>query len=102
VETAPAVFCGCLVVAIGAAIYFWLKYRNVPPPRRKMDPVQVRNFGPNPRNVMAELRQNLRIKAGWDEARVDRLIQLERERMPNAPLRQLMESAIERWERDNR
>jgi hypothetical protein len=51
---------------------------------------------------VAGLRQNLRLKLGYDEAKIDRLIELERERMPRASLQALMEAAIERWERDNR
>jgi hypothetical protein len=50
----------------------------------------------------AKLRQNLRVKVMYDEAKVDRLIAFERERAPGAALVELMESAIERWERDNR
>lgn len=52
--------------------------------------------------VLASLRQNLRLKVGYNEEIIDRLIELERERMPRASLRALMEAAIERWERDNR
>jgi hypothetical protein len=50
----------------------------------------------------AALRQNLRLKAGYDESAIERLIQLEREREPDATLSTLMEAAIERWERENR
>lgn len=52
--------------------------------------------------VIESLRQNLRLKTGYNEPLIDRLIQFEQERLPNAPLQTLMESAIERWERDNR
>jgi len=52
--------------------------------------------------VIESLRQNLRLKTGYNEPLIDRLVQFERERLPNAPLQTLMESAIERWERDNR
>jgi hypothetical protein len=52
--------------------------------------------------LIAALRQNLRIKVGWDDARVDRLIAYERERLGNLPLQTLMGAAIDRWERDNR
>src|SRR4051794_14686085 len=48
------------------------------------------------------LRQNLRLKVMYDEAKIDRLIEAERQRTPGANLAQLMRSAIERWERDNR
>lgn len=50
----------------------------------------------------ATLRQNLLRKVAWDEAVVERLIEFERTRLPDAPLHTLLESAIERWERDNR
>jgi hypothetical protein len=52
--------------------------------------------------LIAALRQNLRIKVGWDESKIDRLIEYERERLGNLPLQTLMGAAIERWERDNR
>ncbi len=52
--------------------------------------------------LIAALRQNLRIKVGWDESKIDRLIEYEREKLGNVPLQTLMGSAIERWERDNR
>lgn len=50
----------------------------------------------------AELRQNLRLKCGFDEAKIDRLIEHERAINPNASQETLMEAAIERWERDSR
>jgi len=52
--------------------------------------------------LIAALRQSLRVKVGWDEAKIDRLIEYERERLGNLPLQTLMAAAIERWERDNR
>ena len=52
--------------------------------------------------LIAALRQNLRIKVGWDESKIDRLIEYEHERLGNVPLQTLMGAAIERWERDNR
>jgi hypothetical protein len=52
--------------------------------------------------AVASLRQNLKLKVGYDEAKIDRLIALEKQKMPNAPLHTLMQAAIERWERDNR
>jgi hypothetical protein len=54
----------------------------------------------NKENI-ASLRQNLRVKVMYDEATIDRLIELEREKTPNASLAQLMRNAIDRWERDN-
>jgi len=52
--------------------------------------------------TLMALRHNLRLKVGYDEEKIDRLIGLERVRMPNASTQALMESAIEHWERDNR
>ena len=52
--------------------------------------------------LLASLRQNLRLKVAYDEEKIDRLIDLERQRLPNASLRALMEAAIEKWERDSR
>jgi hypothetical protein len=51
---------------------------------------------------LAALRQNLRVKCGHDEAKVDRLIEAERRRVPEAPEVKLIQAAIDRWERDNR
>jgi hypothetical protein len=48
------------------------------------------------------LRQNLRVKFLYDEAKIDRVIEFERQRSPGSDINQLMRSAIERWERDNR
>jgi len=51
---------------------------------------------------LAQLRRNLLLKTLGNDSTVDSLIDLERERMPNTSLEVLMETAIERWERDNR
>jgi hypothetical protein len=53
------------------------------------------------------LRQNLRIKVMYDEAKIDRLIEFERSELKrmgesDTTLEDLMERAIARWERDNR
>lgn len=55
----------------------------------------------------ATLRQNLRMKVMYDEAKIDRLIEFEREELKRkgqreTPVEDLMERAISRWERDNR
>ena len=52
--------------------------------------------------VKADLRQNLRLKVLYDEERIERLIDFERQRMPGASIEALMQAAIERWERENR
>ena len=51
---------------------------------------------------IADLRQTLRVMTLHDEAKIDRLIEAERDRIPGASLVQLMRSAIERLRRDNR
>ncbi len=53
------------------------------------------------------LRQNLRIKVTHDEEKIDRLIEIERSELKrkgqlDATVEDLMERAIERWERENR
>jgi hypothetical protein len=48
-----------------------------------------------------ELRQNLRLKFLYDEAKIDRAIAVERERNPQASEVELMQAAIHGWERDN-
>jgi hypothetical protein len=53
-------------------------------------------------NRAAVLEQNLRVKLQYDEAAVARAIALEREKHPNLPEVELIEAAIDRWERDNR
>jgi hypothetical protein len=55
-----------------------------------------------PVKVDASLRQNLRLKYLYDEAKIDQAIASEREGNPDGNLNDLMKSAIERWERDNR
>jgi hypothetical protein len=72
--------------------------RTVSPPRASESKEQIQE---DVDGLIAALRQNLRIKVGWDESKIDRLIEYERERLGNAPLQTLMGSAIERWERDN-
>lgn len=47
-------------------------------------------------------RQSLRLKVGYDEEKIDRLIEYEREKLGDLPLHILMAAAGERWERDNR
>lgn len=87
-----------ILVIIGAAYFVKRQKRRpslvqVPPPKGKQvaDPA-----------TLSSLRQNLRLKVSYNEATIDRLIELEREKLPDAPLQTLMEAAIERWERDNR
>jgi hypothetical protein len=73
-----------------------------------LDPAKVltaphQQAKPRPEPLYKEsLRQNLWLKCMGDHAKVDRLIEYEHERNPGAKVETLMESAIERWERDNR
>ncbi len=50
----------------------------------------------------AELYANLLAKCRQDANQAERLIEYERQFMPNATRRTLLESAVQRWERDNR
>jgi hypothetical protein len=91
--------CVGLVLVIGV-VAFVKRQKREALHSRKGAPTNRKEAG-NP-STLAALRQNLRLKVGWDESKIDRLIQLERERMPKASLQTLMEAAIDRWERDNR
>lgn len=53
-------------------------------------------------STLESLRQNLRLKCMYDEVKIDRLIETERERSPEGSLEELMRAAIYRWERENR
>jgi hypothetical protein len=64
-------------------------------------PHQQAKLRPEP-TYRESLRRNLWLKCMGDYAKVDRLIEYEHERNPGVALDTLMESAIERWERDNR
>lgn len=70
--------------------------RSSPPPIAK----QASTAGHIPK--IERLHQNLRLKTGYNEEIIQRLIQFERERLPNANMEVWMEAAIDRWERDNR
>jgi hypothetical protein len=90
--------CIGVLVAVIAFLAFRRRSRS---PLRRTGPQTVKIHETSP-SAIPRLRQNLRLKVGWDESKIERLIELERERMPRASLQVLMESAIERWERDNR
>jgi hypothetical protein len=51
---------------------------------------------------IADLRQTLRVMTLHDEAKIDRLIEAERQRTPGASLVELLRNATERLRRDNR
>jgi hypothetical protein len=51
---------------------------------------------------LLQLRRNLLVKALGNEYKVDSLIEFEQAKGGNVTLEAAMESAIERWERDNR
>jgi hypothetical protein len=94
---------GFLVLIVVALIYFIKTTRR---PVGGAGPINP--YARKPRKqeddpaIIASLRQNLRLKVGYNEETIDRLIGLERERLPNESLQTLMEAAIERWERENR
>jgi hypothetical protein len=48
------------------------------------------------------LRQDLRVKLLYDEAKVNAAIEFERQRNPSASEEEWMQAAIFRWERENR
>jgi hypothetical protein len=53
-------------------------------------------------DVAERLRQDLRVKLLYDEAKVNAAIEFERERAPGASEEELIKAAIFRWERENR
>jgi hypothetical protein len=91
----------CVLVVVVVVLILLARRRKSTPLGRSAGPKTVKIHNIN-HSAIPALRQNLRVKVGWDDSKIDRLIDLERERMPNASLQTLMESAIERWERDNR
>ncbi len=58
--------------------------------------------GTDQADQLEELRQNLRLKCMYDDNLVERLIQAERDRTPDAAELDLLRTAVERWERDNK
>jgi len=48
------------------------------------------------------LRQRLRPPLNYDEDKIDRLVEMERDRTPSASEEQLLSAAYERWVQDNR
>jgi hypothetical protein len=91
---------GGMVIAFLGAIAWRL--------RRRVNPNSLEALGllPRPDKVdpgeVARLRQNLRLKVLYDEAKIDRLVAAERERLPAASEVEWYRAAVERWERDNR
>ncbi len=92
---------GCVGLVLVISVIAFVKHQKRKALHRGEGAQTNRRPEENP-STLAALRQNLRLKVGWDESKIDRLIQLERERLPKASLQTLMESAIDRWERDNR
>ena len=92
---------GCVGLVLVISVIAFVKRQKQEALHRRDGAQPNRRQEGNP-SALAALRQNLRLKVGWDESKIDRLIQLERERLPKASLQTLMEAAIERWERDNR
>ena len=56
---------------------------------------------PPPTNQRPDLYNELLMKVGWDGARAERLIELERKKAPTADRDELIKRAIEHWNRDN-
>jgi hypothetical protein len=51
--------------------------------------------------LQAQLYNDLLHKVGGDRATVDRLIEFERQRLPNSTRFKWLQNAVERWEKDN-
>jgi len=101
VSMGAALGVGCVGLVLVISVIAFVKHQKRKTLHRGEGAQTNRRPQGNP-STLAALRQNLRLKVGWDESKIDRLIQLERERLPKASLQTLMEAAIERWERDNR
>lgn len=104
-----------IIVAAAILFFFWLLARSKRSGRTgklgrfditDIKAVEVRHghegksAGENVR--ILELRQDLRRKVLYDEDKIERLVQFERERMPTASLEECLVAAIQRWERENR
>jgi hypothetical protein len=77
------------------------KTRRLIPPARKRPAPRVSSTTPQPTSPEAA-RQRLRPPLNYDEAKIDRLVALERERIPHATEVELLNAAYERWVQDNR
>ena len=66
---------------------------------RAATPVSISNEVPA---YITNLRRNLLQKVLGDQAKVERLIEYERNRNPTASLAVWMRAAVDRWEHDNR
>lgn len=87
------------ILGIVAGVVLCLILLNL---RRSRTSVSERppNRAPDPE--IETLRQNLRLKVMYDEGKIDRLIEAEKQRTPSASEVDWYRNAIERWERDNR
>ena len=70
--------------------------------RRERPVATLSTASPENAEAINALRQNLRVKVLYNEAVIDRLVDSERARNPNAGESLWLRAAIERWERDNR
>lgn len=103
-----------LIIAIAALLYFWhfsrRKRTGQTEARKRATNASAETVAAHRREDhhaqssarLLELRQDLRRKVLYDEAKIDRLVQFEKERMPSASLEECFLSAIQRWERENR
>jgi hypothetical protein len=72
---------------------------------RRTDYIPDPSTPPNSREhsaVRDRLRQDLRRKVGYGESKIDRLFDQERQKRPDASEVELMQAAIDKWEKDNR
>jgi hypothetical protein len=101
----PGVWIAIGIVAGVLATLLILRARRPTPANRvPLTAAMTRSSTPvsSEESEVGDMRQNLRLKVMYDEEKIDRLIEAERRRTPDASLAQLMRGAIERWERDNR
>lgn len=76
------------------------KKRLIPPARKR--PAPRASSSPAPPASLEAARQRLRPPLNYDEAKIDRLVALERERTPHATEIECLNAVYDRWLRDNR
>jgi hypothetical protein len=96
-------------VGVTAGVFLLARRRPPAPVRRSAPPTMPAPEGKalldsvlSEADAAGELRQNLRLKFLYDEAKIDQAIEYERQRQPQASPEELMRAAIARWERENR
>jgi len=76
------------------------KRRLIPPASKRPAPRAL--CPPAPPASLEAARQRLRPPLNYDEAKIDRLVAMERERTPHATEIELLNAAYDRWVHDNR